>query len=139
MGQCPPTRSPAHAPPPKHIPYHFRRLSVDCWLQSSNGGHLRPRPCPSLYFLMGLFLAPQTREQMMASANPTPRAFPGLIGSGSTTSWVRGSCCHGDRGQSRWRVRQRRLMLVVVCCGCGCDDRFSYLTGGKVEIGPAKI
>jgi hypothetical protein len=30
-------------------------------------------------------------------------------------------------------------MLVVVCCGCGCDDRFSYLTGRKVEIGPAKM
>ncbi len=30
-------------------------------------------------------------------------------------------------------------MLVVVCCGCGCDDRFSYLTGRKVEIGPVKM
>ena len=139
MGRCPPTRFPAHTPPPKHIPYHFRRLSVDCWLQSSNGGHLRPRPRPSLYYLMGLFSAPQTREQMMASANPTPRAFPGPIGSGGTTSWVRGGCCRGDRGQSRWRVRRRRLMLVVVCCGCGCDNRFSYLPGRKVEIGPAKM
>jgi hypothetical protein len=125
MGQCPPTRSPTDAPPPKHISYHFRRLSVDCWLQSSNGGHLRPRPRPSLYYLMGLFSAPQTREQTMASANPAPRAFPGPIGSGGTMSWVRGGCCHGDRGQSRWRVRRRRLMLVVVCCGCGRDDCFT--------------
>ncbi len=140
MGRCPPTRSPAHAPLPKHIPYHhFCHLLVDCWLQSSNGGHLRPRPRPSFYFLMGLFSATQTREQTMASANPTSCAFPRLIGRGGTTSWVRGGCCHGDRGQSRRRVRRRRLMLVVVCCGCGCKNRFSYLTGRKVKIGPAKM
>ncbi len=30
-------------------------------------------------------------------------------------------------------------MLVVVCCGYGCDDRFSSLTGRKIEIGPAKM
>ncbi len=94
---------------------------------------------PISLFLMGLFLAPQTREQTMASANPTPCAFPGPIGSGGTTTWVRGGNCHGDRGQSWWRVRQQRLTLIVVCCGCSCDDHFSYLTGRKVEIGPAKM
>jgi hypothetical protein len=47
---------------------------------------------------------------------------------------------HGERGQSGWRVGWRRLILVVVCCCCGCVlCGFSYLTGRKVEIGPAKM
>ncbi len=96
---------------------------VGCWVLWSIGGHLRPEPGASLYFLMLLCLEPQTRQPTMASANPTPRAScPGPIGSGGTKSQGCGSCCHGDRGQSSWRVGRRRLILTlcVVCCGFLC-------------------
>jgi hypothetical protein len=53
----------------------------------------------------------------MASNNQAPRACLGSIGSGGTNSRGCGCCCHGDRGQSSWRVGQQRLILVVVGCG----------------------
>ena len=36
---------------------------VDCWLSSSIGSHLRPRPHLPLYFLMRLVLVPKTGNQ----------------------------------------------------------------------------
>jgi len=44
------------------------RLSVGCCVVCSNGGHLRPRPRPSLCFFRGCVLAPQTKEPTMARA-----------------------------------------------------------------------
>ena len=42
--------------------YCSRQQSVDCYVLPLNGDHLMPRTHLSLYFLMGLALAPQTRE-----------------------------------------------------------------------------
>ncbi len=93
---------------------------VGCWVLWSIGSHLRPEPNASLYFLMLLHLVPQTRQPTMASANPTPRAScPGPIEGGGTKSQGCDGCCHGDRGQSSWRVGQRWLILALWVVGCG--------------------
>ena len=85
--------------------YRFHQLSVDCCVASSNGSHLRPRPHLSLYFLMGLAFAPQTREPTVRLPNRMVRALHGPIKSKGAMSFWR--CCHTHResiGQSHWRV-----------------------------------
>ena len=49
--QHPPTRSALAASPPQCPPQRRRRLIFDCCVTRIKGGHLRPRVCPSLYFL----------------------------------------------------------------------------------------
>jgi len=98
-GTVSPIRSNPSAPPLRHPSHRGRRLLVDCCFSLLNSGHLRPRPGPSLCFFMGLFLAPQTRELMAEKANLMQCACPWRIGTGGTKSWVRGRCCHGDRGE----------------------------------------
>ena len=98
-GTVSPIRSNPSAPPLRHPSHRGRRLLVDCCVSLLNSGNLRPRPGPSLCFLMGLFLAPQTRELMAERAKPTPCACPWWIGTSGTKSWVRGRFCHGDRGE----------------------------------------
>ena len=55
--------------------YRVRRQSVDCYVLPFNGDHLRNRPQPHLYFLIGLALVPQTREPTAALPDPTARAL----------------------------------------------------------------
>ena len=74
----PPTRLHSNTPPTTYADYR-----VDCWLSSSIGGHLRPRPCLPLYFLMRLALALQSTEQATARAHRTTCACFRPIGSGS--------------------------------------------------------
>jgi hypothetical protein len=51
-------------------PLHCCHLfSVGCCVPLLNGGHLRPRPHPSLYFLMCFVCTPQTSDPTPASAN----------------------------------------------------------------------
>ena len=67
-----PTRSVQVARPPKYHPHRDHGLSVGCCIVCSNGGHLRPRPRPSLYFLRDCVSAPQMKEPTMVRAQPTP-------------------------------------------------------------------
>jgi hypothetical protein len=137
-----PTRYNFHAPPLQHPSERGRQLLVDCCLSSSNGGHLRPEPDVSLYFLMSLHLAPQTGKPAIAPPNLTTGALRGTIGSRGTLGWGHRYSAHRERGQSQWRVGWQWLILVVVCCVvcCGCDKPvFATLLVEKVEIGPAKM
>jgi hypothetical protein len=61
-GTTTPTRSaPVPVASPLQRPPHRRRqLSVGCCVPPSNGGHLRPRVRPSLYFFGRLIRTPQT-------------------------------------------------------------------------------
>ena len=114
MRQCPPTRSNQRAPPLQHPSHRWRQLLVDCFFFSSNRGHLRSRSRPSLFFLMGLFLASQTREPMVERASPTPRACRWPIGIGRTKCWVHGRCCHGDRA----KLVEGRVAAGLRCVFC---------------------
>ncbi len=118
-----PTCYNSHTPPLRHPSKRGRQLLVDCCLSSSNGGHLRPEPGVSLYFLMCLHLVPQTGKPAIVLPNPTTGALRGTIGSCGAIGWGHRYSAHGERGQSRWRVGWQRLILVVVCCivCCGCD------------------
>jgi hypothetical protein len=55
--------------------YHVRRQSVDCYVLPLNSDHLRKRPHPPLYFLIGLALASQAREPTAALPDLTARAL----------------------------------------------------------------
>jgi hypothetical protein len=74
-GTTPPNAIQPVAPSLQRPLYHVRRQSVDCYVLPLNGDHLRKRPRPPLYFLIGLVLAPQTREPTAALPNPTARAL----------------------------------------------------------------
>jgi len=70
--------APQHDPIWSHLQcplYHVRRQAVDCYVLPLNGKHLRKRPHLPLYFLIGLTLAPQTREPTAALPNPTAHAL----------------------------------------------------------------
>jgi hypothetical protein len=98
--------------------YCCRRQSFDCYVLPLNGNHPRPRPRLPLYFLMGLALAPQTREPTAAPPNPTARALHKPIGSGNAMNWGCRWPTHGGRGLKLVEGRAAWLMLVVVCCCC---------------------
>jgi hypothetical protein len=142
IGRCHPTRYNSYAPPLQQPSEHSHQHLVDCCLSSLNGGHLRPEPGVSLYFLMCLHLAPQTGKPAIAPPNPTTGALPGTIGSRGAIGWRQRYTAHGERGQSWWRVGRQWLILVVVCCVvcCGCEKPvLATLLVEKVEIGPAKM
>ncbi len=82
----------------QHLICHGSQLLVDCCVSLLIGGHLRAMPCLPLYFLMGLALAPQTREPTMALPNPTTHALSQLMGSGGAMSWRHRCPTHGERG-----------------------------------------
>ena len=70
-------------------------------------------PC-SFHFLIWPYFTPKTGEPADAPPNPATDALRKTIGSGGTKIQFCGSCCHGDRGQSSWRVGRRRLIFVTV-------------------------
>ena len=115
----PPTCLHSNIPPTASVNYW-----VDCWLSSSIGGHLRPRPRLPLYFLMSLGLAPQTRQPTAAPPNPTTCTLPKPIGSGGTMTWWCRWPIHGGRGLKPVEGRAAWLMLVVVSC---CEDKKTLL------------
>ncbi len=120
MGRCPPTRSLPSAPPLYHPPTASTDYWVDCWLLSSIGGHLRPRPRLPLYFLMRLALALKLTEPAMARAHWTPRACFRPIGSSGAISWWCRWPTHGGREPKPLVGGAVLLMLVVVCCCVFC-------------------
>ncbi len=70
------------------------------WVSWSIGGHLRPRHCVCIYFLMGHGLAPQTGKPTMVQLNPTVCTLRETIGSGGAMSWGHHCPYCGERGQS---------------------------------------
>ncbi len=142
IGHRHPTRYNSHAPPLQHPSERGHQLLVDCCLSSLNGGHLRPEPSISLYFLVCLHLAPQTGKPAIVPPNPTTGALRGTIGSHGAIGWGHRYTAHEEKEQSWWRVGWQRLILVVVCCVvcCGCDKLvLATLLVEQVEIGPAKM
>ena len=104
-----------------------------------NGGHLRLRPRPPLYFLMGCVSAPKTREPTAAPPNQQARALHGTIGSGGAMSWWHHSSTHGGRGQKQLGGRAASahfgccvlcVVCVVVanCCSNAGRSRYSGVT-----------
>ncbi len=124
MGSCPLTHSVPAAPPLIHPIYRGCQPLVGCcMLLLLNGGHLRPRPQPSLYFSMGLVLAPQSMEPAMARAHRAPCACYRPIGSRSAKIWVHGGCCHGERKPKLLEGRAAAahvgccVLWLCFCCG----------------------
>jgi hypothetical protein len=109
-----PTRSVQVVRPPEYPPHRDRGLLVGCCVVCSNGGHLRPRPRPSICFSKGCISAPQTKEPTMAKAQPMPLALYGPIGSSGAKIWVHGGCCHGERGPKP--LKGRTAAAHVGCC-----------------------
>jgi hypothetical protein len=77
--QHPSTHSTPAAPLLKNSFFRGRQLLDDCCVFLLNGGHLRPPPTSSLYFLMGEYLVPQTGEPTVSSAHPAPDALGGYF------------------------------------------------------------
>ncbi len=115
MGRCPPTRSAPDTPPLIHPTYRGHQPLVSYYVLLLNSCPLRPRPHSSLYFSMGLVLAPQSMEPAMARVHQTPRAcYRLMIGSGSTKIWSHSGCCHGNRGPKL--LEGRAAAAHVGCC-----------------------
>ena len=99
-----------------HPLYRVSQQSVDCYVLPLNGDHLRTRPRLPLYFLIGLALAPQTREPtVVALPNPTARALRKPIGSGGTMSWWCRWPNHGGRELKPVKGRAAWLMFLAGC------------------------
>jgi len=107
------------------------RQSVDCYVLPPNGDHLRPRPHLPLNYLMGLALAPQTREPTVMPPIPTARTLRKPIGSSGTVIWWCRWPTHGGRGLKPVEGRVAWLMLVVVCC-CQLNIRQDGILGTYV-------
>ncbi len=78
------------------------------------GGHLRPEPGAFLYFMIGLFLSPQTGEPSAALPNLMARALGGSIRSSSTMSLWHHWPTHGRRGPKP--LEGRAAAAHVGCC-----------------------
>ncbi len=114
MALWPPVCSTPAKRSPQYITQPVCQLPFDCCIYLENGGHLRPGPPPSLYFLMWIKNSSQTREPAVACTNPEPGACNEPMGRRGAKIW--GCRCpnHGERGQSRWGVGWRLILLVVV-------------------------
>ena len=119
MGQSFPTRSnPPNSTSPDSLSLLMPTLGVGCWVFLSSFSHLRPRPSQALYFLMG-YVSMLQRKAPNAGPPKTPAwALHGIIRRRCAESWGHGGCCHGDRGQSRWRVGRQWIILVGCCVWC---------------------
>ena len=117
LGWGPPACFITRTPPLAYPCYRTCWLLVGCCVLLLNNSHIRPRPHPSLYFLMWLNSFAWTKEPTGVRAILMPRTCYVPLGNQGTMIWGhRGPTC-GERGQSCWRVGRWQFMLVVVC-GC---------------------
>jgi hypothetical protein len=95
-----------------------RPIPFDYWIYLWNGGHLRPTPPLSLYFLMWLKNLSQTREPAVAFANPALGACNGPIG--SNCAMILGHRCpiHGKRAKPLDRAAAAAHVDFCVLCVC---------------------
>jgi hypothetical protein len=112
-GVCP-TRSAQVVCPPQYPSYCEHQLLAGCCVVRPKDGHLRPRPSPSLWFLMGCVLVPQTKDRTAVTALPMHCTNNGPIGSSGAKRWVHGGCCHGERGPKP--LKSRAVAAYVGCC-----------------------
>ena len=107
-----------HMPSPVSSPQQMPFGWLLCF-PKLNGNHLRLRPRPPHWFLMGCLSAPKTRESTAAPPYPKARALHGPIGSGGAMSWWRRWPTHGERGLKP--LEGRAAAAHVDCCVlCGC-------------------
>ncbi len=117
-------------------------ISVGCSVPLSNGSHLRPRPCPSYYFLMCFVCAPQTSDPTPASANVKARALSILFWRAVVPKiWEYHCPIHGESAKPLNRAAAAAHFDCCVCV-CGCvlcvGAIFSYYTGRKSTLAKAK-
>ncbi len=118
------TRSAPAASTLQRPPCRRRRPTVGCCIPPLSGSHPRPMLRPSLIFLMGAILAPQSRESAAVSVKPATRRL----------QQTRGEPRRRDLGLWQmlpWRYRakplgvgRQRLILFlcyVLCVVCVCD------------------
>jgi len=117
----PPMQSNLVAPLLKNAFFRGRQLSDDRCMFLLNRNHLRPTPISSLYFLMGVCLAPQTGEPTASSAHPASDALRGYFGSHHDMSWwhrwptmeVEGKATGGKAAAAHVGC----CVFCVLCCG----------------------
>jgi len=83
-------------------PHRRRYYLVGCYISLSNGGHRRPVLHPSLNFLMGAILAPQTKGPNAAHASPAAGRLYWAHWTYQCREWCRQSW---GRGRGRIMVR----------------------------------
>jgi hypothetical protein len=86
MGQCPP-----HVPPRSRLLSNApltvdNNFSVGCCVPPSNGGHLRPRVRPSLFFVVDYFDPPNDRQPSSPHVPTQPRLFSNALSNVVTVS-----------------------------------------------------
>ncbi len=124
MVRCPSTHSTPATPPLKNSLFHGCRLLDDCCVFLLNGSHQRPPPISSLYFSMGVCLAPQTGEPTALSAHSAPDPCMGI--SGFAMPWVGGTSdlpmeVEGEvAGVKAAAARVGCCVFCVLCCGASC-------------------
>ncbi len=140
--------TPSSWKPSQHT-HRIRRLSVGCYISRSNVGHLSLGPHPSLSILMDHISAPQTREQMPASASPVARDLHTLVGERQhhdlsvlllypwrereRAKLLEARAAAGSRGPSCVMCVLCCLYVVVCCCVfCCVDCRVDDLKLGKL-------
>ena len=124
-----PTRSSPAKSPLQCSPCRRHHHFVDCYVEPTSGGNLRPVLRPSPNFLVGAIWVPQTRDREAARAHPMARAFHGPLGSSGAMSWWRRRPTHGGRGPKPLGVGRRRLtevLFVVVLMANTFSVLYSY-------------
>ena len=113
-----PTRSSPATSPLQCSPCRRHHHFVDCYVEPTSGGNLRPVLRPSPNFLVGAIWVPQTRESATAHANSGADPCVRLTGSRGA-ALERAAESHG-RQKRQWRTSPWLACFVfVVCCVCG--------------------
>ncbi len=82
-GTTSPTRSAPVATPLQRPPHRQRQLAVGYCVPPSNGGHLRPRVRPSIYFFSRLIRPPKCRAAVLSPVAAEKLAVRTLVAHGA--------------------------------------------------------
>ncbi len=97
-------------------PLHRRHwLSVGCYVPLSNSDHLRPRPRPSLYFLMCFVCAPPNKWSDTSEHDSNAPTLSILFWGAAAPRFGGTAALSMEREQSHWIGRWQLLILIIVC------------------------